>query len=228
MTTDRLRPCMDSCWRQSSSHFCPWQSSSWLSWQVLTLMSEPSQEPCERGLLHSHRSGPKSTCVDLSWAKFSDGGCVQSQHQDSQLLATLLISSVASMSIQLMLVDLNSAYCHCIQCENTQWQGKYALPLATNHPCSSNVAYKSLWQRNLSLHDKPKLKIWIKYGQICQSRPSHLKPSRRIQSTASWLTSIRALLHLLQDRDKETNLQIVLQNQSSDIKLPHKQCRGLT
>lgn len=142
----RLRPCMDSCWRQSSSQFRPWQSSSWLSWQVLTSMSEPSQEPCERELLHSHRSGHKSTCVDLSWAKFSDGGCVYSQHQDSQLLATLLISSVTSMSIQLMLMDLNSAYSHYFQCEKKtpQWQGKYALPLATNHPYNSNAAYKSL------------------------------------------------------------------------------------
>lgn len=79
----------------------------------------------------------------FSWAEFSDGGCVHSQHQDSKLLATLLISSLASMSIQLMVMDLNSAYCHYIQCENktSQWQGKYVFLIATNHPYNSNVAY---------------------------------------------------------------------------------------
>lgn len=85
-------------------------------------MAEPSQQCSEKGSLHSHRSGPKSTCAPPSLEPNSlmvviPVESVHCQHEDSQLLVAILISSVASMSIQLMVMDLNSAYCHYIQCE---------------------------------------------------------------------------------------------------------------
>lgn len=44
------------------------------------------------------------------------------------------------MSIQLMVMDLNSAYCHYIQREKKtpQWQEKYAVLITTNPPRNSN------------------------------------------------------------------------------------------
>lgn len=101
-------------------------------------MAEPPQQCSEKALLHLGRSGPKCTRAAASLEPNSlmvavPLESVHIQHQDSQLLDTILVSSATSMSIQLTAITSSVKTKH--QCDKENML--FSLLLNQSNPSDS-------------------------------------------------------------------------------------------